>query len=206
MMVGRGRLKSNDRTATTTYTTTITPVTPVDKEVGIMCTVCQKKGAVGYYALSKDKYGKDFNHLIYEHRDEAPIFTGFDHLGHQYSRYRQCFSGNVNNTPLILPEGNKRSYDAETTMKSGIVNMPVYHCNRCNYFWLPRDFDPAYQNIMKMKPPQACARCKSKYWRYEPQRRTKNYSYPASSARIRSLQRSGMIMNIKKTRSKARRI
>ena len=61
----------------------------------------------------------------------------------------------------------------DQTAERGLIMM-VYHCVRCVYSWLPRDFNPAYNDIEMMEPPKSCARCKSKYWRVLPSREIKN--------------------------------
>jgi hypothetical protein len=81
----------------------------------------------------------------------------------------------------------------EQWSRLGLIIRLVYHCNRCNYCWLPRDYDTAYDDIVKMKPPKACARCKSKYWRNAPQRKTLNFAGPNSSAREMRLLMSGKV-------------
>lgn len=43
--------------------------------------------------------------------------------------------------------------------KRGLISMRVFHCLRCNYSWLPKDYDTAYDDIETMEPPKACARC-----------------------------------------------
>ena len=75
--------------------------------------------------------------------------------------------------------------------KLGLTNVWAYHCNRCNYVWLPKDFDMAHdrvemekrkmefvadfgEDLFYRKPPKSCARCKSKYWNKSPSRKTKN--------------------------------
>jgi hypothetical protein len=69
----------------------------------------------------------------------------------------------------------------------GLVKMYVYHCYRCNYTWLPRDFDLlplvgvmksgktdgfSGHDLFYREPPKCCARCKSRSWK-EPQSRRK---------------------------------
>jgi hypothetical protein len=46
-----------------------------------------------------------------------------------------------------------------------LIKTLAYNCNRCNYLWFPKDYDPPSDDIMKMEPPKSSARCKSKYWR-----------------------------------------
>jgi hypothetical protein len=62
---------------------------------------------------------------------------------------------------------------------SGLVSVYAYHCERCNYVWLPRDFDfnnfyldnndnadiNRGRDLFSRKPPKSCARCKSRSWR-----------------------------------------
>jgi hypothetical protein len=94
----------------------------------------------------------------------------------------------------------------------GLVNIWAYHCNRCNYVWLPRNFDYARskwqikdlpgwndfgQDLIAAEPPKSCARCKSKYWRDGFMRRvsksarvdgeSKFIEEPTSWARMRTL-------------------
>ena len=62
----------------------------------------------------------------------------------------------------------------------GLIEVYAYHCYKCNYTWLPRDFDflwsigkkcghPEQENfgedLLHREPPKSCARCKSKYWK-----------------------------------------
>ena len=46
----------------------------------------------------------------------------------------------------------------------GLVAVWAYHCYRCGYIWLPKDYDVSEINTLARDPPKACARCKSKYW------------------------------------------
>src|SRR5215475_9569414 len=74
---------------------------------------------------------------------------------------------------------NKRvSNEIEITNKAwemGLVNVYAYHCFRCNYTWLPKDFDFNWrcgnnkwddwgQDLLYRQPPKSCARCKSRSW------------------------------------------
>ena len=56
---------------------------------------------------------------------------------------------------------------SQRTVKLGLMKTYAYHCNRCDYLWFPRDYEYEHDDIMKMKPPKSCARCKSKLWRQE---------------------------------------
>jgi len=59
----------------------------------------------------------------------------------------------------------------------GLVEIHAYHCIRCNYVWLPRDFDLNFNlrndktdgyyghDLFFREPPKSCARCKSRSWR-----------------------------------------
>jgi hypothetical protein len=97
----------------------------------------------------------------------------------------------------------------------GLINIWAYHCNRCNYTWLPKDFDfdkrePFRkdgkwgvwgQDLFFRKPPKSCARCKSKYWRLPFMQRKSKTAYvdeetgwidePTSMARFATLIRQG---------------
>lgn len=73
-------------------------------------------------------------------------------------------------------------------VKKGLVITYAYHCNRCNYVWFPKDFDPVFSsttsgglNLIDKKPPKACARCKSKYWNSPPRRKTHHTSKETTS-------------------------
>lgn len=74
--------------------------------------------------------------------------------------------------------------------KKGLVITYAYHCNRCNYTWLPRDFDAvpsdplnAGSNIIHEIRPKLCARCKSKVWDISPTRKTKHNPDPKNPER-----------------------
>jgi hypothetical protein len=74
--------------------------------------------------------------------------------------------------------------------KKGLVKTFAYHCNRCNYTWLPKDFDAitsdpleAGSNIIREIPPKSCARCKSKQWNTSPTRKTKRNPDPKNPER-----------------------
>jgi len=67
----------------------------------------------------------------------------------------------------------------------GLERVFAYSCLRCNYLWFPKDYDPAEKLITQFPPPKVCARCKSKYWNKEPQRKIKS-RYGASVARLRA--------------------
>lgn len=61
----------------------------------------------------------------------------------------------------------------------GLVETYAYHCYRCNYTWLPKDFDRLVfvgtrygkqqkswgEDLLYREPPKSCARCKSKSWK-----------------------------------------
>jgi hypothetical protein len=66
-------------------------------------------------------------------------------------------------------------------LEIGLVNVYAYHCNRCNYTWLPKDFDMlslagvmynksgksdgfSGHDLLYRELPKSCARCKSKSW------------------------------------------
>ena len=148
--------------------------------------------------------GKVSKHYLYEHVDEPRLPSVFDVGGREHFRYRQCLSSAVTSgLPLFENKQEWREQNKTLALQSGIELAYVYHCNRCGYYWLPRDYDPAYQDIMKMQPPKGCARCKSPSWRTTPLRRTKNSVYPNSVARTRALVRLGKIkISKKKTTSK----
>ncbi len=76
----------------------------------------------------------------------------------------------------------------------GLLHTWVYHCGRCNHLWIPRDFElDIKHDIFEREPPKSCARCKSKYWRQMPQRKTKNVDLMLSVARVRALHRHGKL-------------
>lgn len=56
----------------------------------------------------------------------------------------------------------------------GLVSVYAYHCYRCNYTWLPRDFDLGWsepgQELLHRPPPKSCARCKTRSWNIPPYR------------------------------------
>jgi hypothetical protein len=94
------------------------------------------------YVYRKEKNTKLSRHILYEHVNEAPLSTEHDFRGQMYYRYRQCI------TPPLSESGIMGLHD-ERVDELGMVSTYAYRCNRCNYYWLPRDYDPAYQNIMK---------------------------------------------------------
>jgi hypothetical protein len=56
----------------------------------------------------------------------------------------------------------------------GLIQVYAYHCYRCNYTWLPRDFDFCWNywktgwwgdDLFYREPPKSCARCKSRSWK-----------------------------------------
>ena len=63
--------------------------------------------------------------------------------------------------------------------EKGLIEVYTYHCYRCKYTWLSRDFvfnlHPSIkkdtkcvdwgEDLLDREPPKSCARCKSKYWR-----------------------------------------
>lgn len=57
---------------------------------------------------------------------------------------------------------------------------------RCNYLWLPKDYDSEYHDIEKMDPPKSCARCKSRYWRLTPTRNVKSRHLARARAVLRA--------------------
>jgi hypothetical protein len=81
------------------------------------------------------------------------------------------------------------NYAEDKAYEFGLVNVYAYHCRRCNYTWLPKDFDFNWrepfkgemskwlywgQDLFFREPPKVCARCKSKSWRKVfPQRKLK---------------------------------
>jgi hypothetical protein len=77
-------------------------------------------------------------------------------------------------------------YRENMASELGLVEIHAYHCSRCNYVWLPRDFDFNFNlrnnktdgywghDLFFREPPKSCARCKSRSWRdIIPQRRLK---------------------------------
>ena len=79
----------------------------------------------------------------------------------------------------------------------GLMKTWVYRCVRCLYSWLPRDFDPAFDDIETMEPPKSCARCKSKYWRVIPSREIKH-----SIEKVGSVARKRALLRSRKSKSK----
>ena len=76
--------------------------------------------------------------------------------------------------------------------EKGLVEVYAYHCYRCNYTWLPRDFDfdwhPSLkkdvkrdhwgEDLLDREAPKSCARCKSRYWRTQiPNRKLKLHPF-----------------------------
>ena len=46
-----------------------------------------------------------------------------------------------------------------------LVKTWAYHCKRCNYVWLPKNYEYGEDDDLTDRVrPSACARCKSKYW------------------------------------------
>jgi hypothetical protein len=69
--------------------------------------------------------------------------------------------------------------------KFGIKQAFVYHCNRCDYLWLPKDFDVygqhrKSQDIFNLVPPKVCARCKTKLWNKPRKRKMRVIKNPAN--------------------------
>jgi hypothetical protein len=71
------------------------------------------------------------------------------------------------------------AYRMDKADEMGLVEVYAYHCRRCNYTWLPRDFDYNWrepfeeekskwlwwgQDLFFREPPKSCARCKSRSW------------------------------------------
>ena len=68
-------------------------------------------------------------------------------------------------------------------IKKGLIITYAYHCQRCNYVWLPKNFDAVFSsatsgglNLIRRKSPKACARCKNKYWNSPTKRKTNHTS------------------------------
>jgi hypothetical protein len=90
------------------------------------------------------------------------------------------------------------SYDRSG--EGGLERVYAYHCSRCNYVWLPKDYDFIIDDseaLFRRDPPKACARCKSKQWMSLRSRKTKHegeYALSVSSvARLRALHRQGQL-------------
>lgn len=91
----------------------------------------------------------------------------------------------------------------------GLTKVWVYHCGRCNYVWLPKDFDiignrklfnPEQkrfgEDLIFREPPKACARCKSRYWNRFYRRNTKDrHELPEmwGAPRVRAMHRQGKL-------------
>jgi hypothetical protein len=79
--------------------------------------------------------------------------------------------------------------------KRGLIITEAYHCQRCNYVWLPKDFSVKLisdyttdDGLMNRTGPKACARCKSKYWNSPPKRKTRHtYTYEGSEERYHDM-------------------
>jgi hypothetical protein len=64
-------------------------------------------------------------------------------------------------------------YREDVSLEMGLTAVYAYHCQRCNYTWLPRDFDidnrEKYNytghDLFYREHPRSCARCKSKSWK-----------------------------------------
>ncbi len=68
-------------------------------------------------------------------------------------------------------------YVENIASENGLINVYAYHCHRCNYTWLPRDFDFNFflsndktdgswgHDLFYREPPKSCARCKSRSWK-----------------------------------------
>lgn len=70
-------------------------------------------------------------------------------------------------------------HQEDKAFELGLINIWAYHCKRCNYVWLPKDFDfdkkePFRKNskwgiwgqdLFFRDSPKSCARCKSKSWK-----------------------------------------
>jgi hypothetical protein len=86
---------------------------------------------------------------------------------------------------LIKEEEEENERKRKILRKKGLVRTFAYHCLRCNYTWLPKDFDigscdplDAGNNIIKEIQPKSCARCKSKIWNISPINKTKRNPDP----------------------------
>ena len=90
----------------------------------------------------------------------------------------------------MLNSGESKKDDIAAEL--GLWRVWAYHCNRCNYYWLPKDVDFSLNQeeyMFNTKPPKSCARCKSKYWNKLPQKVTKNVDTMYSVARLRAVYR-----------------
>jgi hypothetical protein len=107
-------------------------------------------------------------------------------------------------------------YRLQAAVELGLIPIWAYHCYRCNYTWLPKNFDARcaqYDNdneeLFFRKPPKSCARCKSKYWKSGYMQRiskhaiSDGYKYirePTSITRCNALIRDGKINKALKIR------
>ena len=93
----------------------------------------------------------------------------------------------------FIKDSNSKDIKAELAAEIGLIKIWTYHCNcnRCNYTWIPKDFDFNGNNdiLFDIEPPKSCARCKSKYWNKTPQRETNFDKGLHSVARLRALSR-----------------
>lgn len=81
--------------------------------------------------------------------------------------------------------------------KLGFKTTIVYHCNRCDYLWFPKDFDTVYKDpylrdIFNLPPPKGCARCKSKQWN-QPRKRKRGPSIPIAANETNTIINDGML-------------
>jgi DNA-directed RNA polymerase subunit RPC12/RpoP len=79
------------------------------------------------------------------------------------------------------------TYEEIQLAQLGIVKTLAYRCLRCWYTWIPRDVEITNgEELIKLKPPRVCARCKSRLWRTMPERKSNVQPMMASIARVRS--------------------
>ncbi|HJT48177.1 MAG TPA: hypothetical protein VJ729_08325 [Nitrososphaeraceae archaeon] len=68
-------------------------------------------------------------------------------------------------------------YDDDNAAQKGMVAVWAYHCIRCNYVWLPKDYDFGTERTEDREAPKSCAKCKSKYWNSYPRDDLKGKPY-----------------------------
>jgi len=107
------------------------------------------------------------------------------------TRLQTEYDENIHEIAQILREEEEENERKRKILrKKGLVITFAYNCNKCNYTWLPRDFDAktsdplnAGGNIIRERPPKSCARCKSKQWNLSPIRKTRKNPDPKNPER-----------------------
>jgi hypothetical protein len=122
---------------------------------------------------------------------------------------------NNTNNKIDKEQLSDRFFRYEMSRKLGLIQIYAYHCARCNFTWLPKNFDGSRTldswgncDLFLREPPKSCARCKSKYWKKEYMQRRRNKAVitdqykrikqAASKKRFESLMRDVTLKNIVK--------